>query len=46
MLALNLAEIYGVETSALNQAAKRNVKRFPDDFMFQLTRSEPDSLMS
>jgi hypothetical protein len=46
MLDRDLAELYGVETRALNQAVKRNVKRFPDDFMFQLTRFELDNLMS
>ncbi len=34
----DLAQIYGVRTSALNQAVKRNRDRFPSDFMFQLTR--------
>ena len=46
MLDRDLAELYGVETRVLNQAVKRNMKRFPDDFMFQLTRSELDNLMS
>lgn len=36
----NLAELYGVTTRALNQAVKRNRKRFPKDFMFSLTREE------
>ena len=36
----NLAKLYGVTTSALNQAVKRNIKRFPSDFMFQLTDEE------
>jgi len=36
----DLAELYGVETRTLNQAAKRNLKRFPDDFMFQMTKEE------
>jgi hypothetical protein len=36
----DLAELYGVETRTLNQAVKRNVKRFPDDFMFQMTKEE------
>ena len=40
MLDRDLAELYGVETRALNQAVKRNIDRFPDDFMFQLTRVE------
>ena len=36
--------MYGVETKVLNQAVKRNIKRFPDDFMFQLTKDEFDDL--
>ena len=36
----DLARLYGVETKALNQAVKRNIKRFPEDFMFQLTFDE------
>jgi len=36
----DLAEIYGVETRVLNQAVKRNIERFPEDFMFQLTDVE------
>lgn len=40
MLDRDLAELYHVETKALNQAVKRNIKRFPDDFMFQLTNEE------
>lgn len=40
MLDRDLAELYGVETRVLNQAVKRNIKRFPDDFMFSLTREE------
>lgn len=40
MLDRDLAELYGVETKTLNQAVKRNIKRFPEDFMFQLTREE------
>jgi hypothetical protein len=40
MLDRDLAFLYGVETKALNQAVKRNCKRFPQDFMFQLTKSE------
>ena len=37
MLDRDLAEMYGVETKVLNQAVKRNEKRFPSDFMFQIT---------
>ena len=36
----DLARLYGVETKVLNQAVKRNIKRFPEDFMFQLTNRE------
>ena len=40
MLDRDLAELYGVETRVLNQAVSRNSDRFPDDFMFPLTRTE------
>ena len=40
MLDSDLARLYGVETKALNQAVKRNIQRFPEDFMFQLTKEE------
>jgi len=40
MLDFDLAELYGVATKVLNQAVKRNIKRFPDDFMFRLTSTE------
>ena len=40
MLDRDLAELYGVEVSQLNRQVKRNIERFPDDFMFQLTREE------
>lgn len=40
MLDFDLADMYGVETRALNQAVKRNIERFPEDFMFQLTKGE------
>ena len=46
MLDFDLAELYEVETRALNQAVKRNIKRFPSDFMFQLSNKEFDNLMS
>lgn len=42
----DLAAIYQVETRVLNQAVKRNNERFPNEFMFQLTQSEWDNLMS
>lgn len=40
MLDFDLAALYEVETRVLNQAVKRNIKRFPQDFMFQLTKAE------
>ena len=40
MLDRDLANIYGVETRALNQAVKRNADRFPEDFMFKLSKEE------
>jgi len=46
MLSTDLAELYGVSASSLNQAVKRNAERFPSDFMFQLTRQEFANLMS
>ena len=44
MLDRDLAVLYEIETKALNLAVKRNLKRFPSDFMFQLTKEEYDSL--
>ena len=44
MLDSDLAALYGVETKALNRAIKRNQERFPEDFMFQLTKEEVDLL--
>jgi len=46
MLDYDLAALYEVETKALNQAVKRNIKRFPKDFMFRLTVSEWQSIRS
>lgn len=46
MLDRDLAEIYGVETRALVQAVKRNLERFPEDFMFQLALDEASALRS
>jgi hypothetical protein len=46
MLDRDLAEMYGVETRRLNEQVKRNVDRFPIDFMFQLTQEELEILMS
>ena len=43
---LNLAAIYGVPTFRFNEAVKRNKDRFPDDFIFQLTREEVEVLIS
>ena len=40
MLDRDLSKLYGVETRVLNQAVKRNIQRFPDDFMFQLSKEE------
>ena len=44
MLDFDLAQLYEVETKVLNQAVKRNIKRFPEDFMFQLTKEEFEAL--
>ena len=44
MLDRDLAELYGVETGALNRAVKRNAERFPEDFMFQVTGEEAEAL--
>ncbi len=46
MLDVDLAELYNVETKVLNQAVKRNIERFPEDFMFQLSGEEFDFLRS
>lgn len=46
MLDKDLAELYRVETNKFNQAVKRNIERFPSDFMFQLSKKEFDNLMS
>jgi hypothetical protein len=46
MLDKDLAELYGVETRVLIQAVKRNIERFPEDFMFQLTKEEFENLRS
>ena len=45
MLDYDLAAIYGVETRTLNQAVKRNIERFPEDFMFRLTEEEWNTLI-
>ncbi|MGQ0828637.1 MAG: ORF6N domain-containing protein [Bacteroidota bacterium] len=44
MLDFHLGELYGVETKALKRAVNRNVRRFPSDFMFELTKSEFENL--
>ena len=46
MLDRDLAEMYGVQTKVLNQAVKRNIERFPEDFMFQLTSEETNNWRS
>ena len=46
MLDRDLAELYGTETKVLKQAVKRNIDRFPDDFIFELTQKEFESLRS
>lgn len=46
MLDRDLAELYGVETRVLNQAVKRNINRFPEDFMFQLNPEELENWKS
>jgi len=46
MLDFDLAELYEVQTKALNQAVKRNVQKFPIDFMFRLTSEEWNSMRS
>ena len=46
MLDSDLAELYGVETKRLNEQVRRNLERFPEDFMFQLSENEWESLRS
>jgi len=46
MLDRDLAELYGVAVKRLNEQVKRNIRRFPEDFMFRLTREEIISLRS
>jgi len=46
MLDRDLAELYQVTTKALNQAVKRNLERFPSEFMFQLNKQEKDELVT
>ena len=46
MLDRDLAELYDVETKALKQAVRRNIDRFPEDFMFELSKEEFKNLRS
>lgn len=46
MIDRDLAQIYGVETKILNQAVKRNIARFPEEFRFQLTDTEKNELVT
>ena len=46
MIDRDLAELYGVPTKRLNEAVKRNIKRFPDDFMFKLNHNELKELIA
>jgi len=46
MIDIDLAELYGVPTKRLNEQVKRNVRRFPEDFMFQLTKAEKNELVA
>jgi hypothetical protein len=46
MIDSDLAELYGVTTKRLNEQVKRNIKRFPEDFMFQLTEQEKDQVVA
>jgi len=46
MIDADIAELYGVETKALNQQVKRNLSRFPSDFMFELTQDEKNKVVT
>jgi hypothetical protein len=46
ILDIHLSDLYGIETRALKQAVKRNIERFPSDFMFELTEDEINNLVS
>lgn len=46
MLDVDLAEVYGVKTKRLNEQIKRNIDRFPEDFMFQLTQKEKNKVVA
>ena len=45
MIDSDLAKLYGVSTKRLNEQVKRNLKRFPDDFMFRITKDELDKII-
>ena len=45
MIDKDLAELYGITTKQLNQQVKRNIKRFPEDFMFQINQEEKDDII-
>jgi hypothetical protein len=46
MLDFDLAELYGTETKVLKQQVRRNIDRFPEDFLFELTKEEYENLRS
>ena len=46
MLDSDLARLYGVETKRLNEQVKRNIKRFPENFMFELTKEEEKEILN
>ena len=46
MLDRDLAELYGVETKRLNEQVRRNIERFPEDFMFSLNKTEKDEVVA
>jgi len=46
MIDADIASLYGVATKVLNQAVKRNIERFPEDFMFQLTKEEKEEVVT
>lgn len=46
MLDADLAQLYGVTTKRLNEQVKRNIKRFPEDFMFQINKNEKDEVVA
>jgi predicted XRE-type DNA-binding protein len=46
MIDRDIAELYGVETKRLNEQVKRNIERFPEEFMFALNKAEKDELVA